>query len=185
MSISEEKAKLPRARAKQAPPADMPQPVSALATVAPIKTGRPRKFTDADDLQQAIDAYFNAQDAAEKPYTMAGLARAVGCCTATLRNYSENGPDRPEFIVDRAFMEAIKGARQRVEQWTEERLFSAHAIGPIFSLKNNFGWKDVQIVEASVKAVVLGVDLTDEARLAMSELLLSAVQGRLSPPEDV
>lgn len=111
--------------------------------------GRPRKFTDAEEMQQAIDAYFSAQDAAGKPYTMAGLARALDCGTKTLRNYEDAEHAAVEFV------QAVKRARQRVEEWTEERLFGkGHPAGPIFSLKNNFGWKDQQEVQHTHELIV-------------------------------
>lgn len=154
---------------------------------APVKShaGRTRLFTNADEFQAKINAYFNACDDEQRPYTMAGLARALGCSTATLRNYGggEAGTlTNASFVVDRQFIDAVKEARQRVEQWTEERLYGkGHPAGPIFSLKNNFGWKDTQTVEVNARAVVLGVQLGDEQRRIIAEQLLSAANQALSP----
>jgi hypothetical protein len=113
--------------------------------------GRPYKFSSAEDLQAGIDAYFAECDAQDRPYTMSGLARALGCASATIRNYQH------EEWADAAIVGAVKSARQRVEQWTEERLYGkGHPAGPIFSLKNNFGWKDTQEVAHTHTMIVIG-----------------------------
>lgn len=121
------------------------------------KIGRPRKWDSVEELQQGIDAYFASRDAHTKPYTMAGLARALGCGTSTLKNYSD------EQYAGEPFVEAIKSAKQRVEEYTEERLFmKGHPAGPIFSLKNNFGWKDEQQVTHTHEAVYTLRSVSDE-----------------------
>ena len=141
------------------------------------RTGRPRTFTDPVALQSAIDAYFLDCDAKDKPYTMAGLARTLGCSTHTIRAYEDPQRRAPDthWEVAPVYSEAIKSARQRVEQWTEERLFGkGHPAGPIFSLKNNFGWKDVQEVQVQSRSVVLGVVMSEERRHAIAEQMLQA-----------
>src|SRR5215217_4133653 len=78
-----------------------------------IKGGRPFKFTDADSFKQAVNAYFDACDphvvdkvvdggingqgetiwikravmTAQRPYTLSGLARALGVDRSTLLKY--------------------------------------------------------------------------------------------------
>ena len=120
--------------------------------------GRPRMFQDVEAFQEAINAYFSTKDAEERPYTMHGLARALGCSRLTLLNY-ENYTDAPGFV------HAIKTARERVAEWTEDRLHQKgyHPAGAIFSLKNNFGWKDEQSVAVNV-AVAVGIMDTDDTR---------------------
>lgn len=100
-----------------------------------------------------------------RPYTMAGLARALGCNRNTLLNYEDEaklaslGPEAAE-----RFIGAVKMARLRVEQWTEERLYSkGHPAGPIFSLKNNFGWKDQQEIAHTYEAVFTRRSEADQA----------------------
>ncbi|BDF60171.1 hypothetical protein CE91St37_03210 [Christensenellaceae bacterium] len=63
---------------------------------------------------------------------MSGLANGLDVDRKTLLNYGE----REEFFP------TIKRARQKVEQWWEERLANPAATGAIFNLKNNFDWKD-------------------------------------------
>lgn len=114
-------------------------------TAAPI--GRPLLFPDVDTLSQTIDAYFTQCDTDKRPYTMAGLARALGCSRQTLINYEGR----------EGYLDTIKNARLRVEQWVEESLWSkCHPAGPIFSLKNNFGWRDEQQVEHTHTLVAVG-----------------------------
>ncbi|MBU6501160.1 MAG: hypothetical protein KGJ89_05325 [Patescibacteria group bacterium] len=114
--------------------------------------GRPVKYKTVEELQKAIDEYFAFCDARTKkiwdddkqkeimvsypaPYTMHGLARAMGIDRDTLINYSH----KEEFFG------AIKAARQKVAEDVETRLMDGKAqAGAIFNLKNNFGWKDEQ-----------------------------------------
>lgn len=111
--------------------------------------GRPRIFKSPEEMQKAIDEYFdwcdnrlvqgydsktNEQFAyiSPAPYTMSGLARRLGMDRRTLIDYKE---------LDE-FLPAIKLARERVHEDVETRLMEKQATGAIFNLKNNFGWKD-------------------------------------------
>jgi len=72
------------------------------------------------------------------PYTMSGLARAIGLSRQALLNYSE----RDEY------MDTIKDSRFRVEEYNENQLHEGrNAAGVIFNLKNNFGWVDKSEVD--------------------------------------
>lgn len=148
-------------------------------SATPRPNGRPRKFTDLEQLETAIDAYFADCDTREKPYTMAGLARALQCSTMTLRCYEEPGrrPEAMHWSPGLHFSAAVKAARHRVEQWTEERLHEKgiHPAGPIFSLKNNFGWKDTQEIQVTQRSISIGVLLTEEQRSIIAEQLLQTV----------
>lgn len=105
--------------------------------------GRPLKFKTPEELEAAIDAYFDACDRANveelvKPYTMSGLAIAMGIDRTTLCNYAH----RDEFF------NTIKKARAKVEEFAERQLYrSGQVAGTIFSLKNNFNWKDKKEIE--------------------------------------
>lgn len=90
--------------------------------------GRPLKFKTADELEIAVNNYF---DNTEKP-TLAGLAFAIGICRKSLYNYA----DKDEFL------HIIKRAKERVEVIYEERLlYENNPTGLIFALKN-MGWSD-------------------------------------------
>jgi hypothetical protein len=127
------------------------------------KGGRPLKFKTVDELQVAIDSYFNQCDphlesrlvesgisqtgetifaqrkvmTEQKPYTVSGLARALGITRDTLLTYAE----RPEFV------DTVEAAKERCHEWAENALFSKSATGAAFSLKNNWGWKERQEID--------------------------------------
>lgn len=113
--------------------------------------GRPLKYKTVAELQKAIDEYFDYCDNRSKsmyvkemgdniqisdpaPYTMSGLALALGIDRKTLLSYSYKDIFSPH----------VKAARNRVEQDVETRLMEGrNQAGAIFNLKNNFdGWKD-------------------------------------------
>ncbi len=98
------------------------------------KTGRPMTYSSPEELERVIQLYFDTCDRQERPYTVSGLAFAIGMTRDQLIKYQE----RPEF------MDTIKYAKQKVGVYVEEQLYrkSGSVTGIIFSLKNNFGWKD-------------------------------------------
>ncbi len=118
--------------------------------------GRPPKYETPEEMQKVVDLYFLACKAngsedpelilaslddderrlirdidGHKP-TISGLAYTLGMSTEALRNYEEKG----EFLA------TVKRSKQRVEMSLELRLDGGSATGAIFSLKNNFKWKD-------------------------------------------
>ena len=100
------------------------------------KLGRPRKFQSVEELQEKIDAYFAGCDEKGEAYTISGLALVMDTNRQTLINYQE----LEEYA---SFFDTIKKAKLRVESYAENRLYSGQQVaGVIFSLKNNFGWKD-------------------------------------------
>jgi hypothetical protein len=106
--------------------------------------GRPRKFQSVAEMDAAIEAYF-VQD---PPYTVTGLAMALGMTRQGLCDYQE----RDEFT------DTIEKAKARVEESTERRMLSGEGWGPghIFSLKNNYRWRDEhQIEETGTKTIVV------------------------------
>lgn len=111
--------------------------------------GRPLAFKTPEELEAKIAEYFAFCDSriqqvyspkAEAvievinpaPYTMSGLARALGIDRQTILNYAS----KDEYFG------TIKDAREKVHEDVETRLMEKQASGPIFNLKNNFGWKD-------------------------------------------
>ncbi len=91
--------------------------------------GRPRRYKSPDEMQVAIDKYFEDN---KKP-TICGLAIGLGFCQRsallTYEGYSKE------------FYNTTKRAKLRVEAGYEEDLRSNHATGAIFALKN-FDWTD-------------------------------------------
>lgn len=164
------------ASARQSPDAPPNQPPAPQTP----HIGRPRKFTDPEQFALAIEQYFTFCELGQRPLTMHGLANALGISRNTLLNYENALAARPEFAAP-AFVSAVKSARERVAQWVEEQLYSRgqHPAGPIFSLKNNFGWKDVQEIQVQSRSVSIGILLSDDQRRIIAEQLLQTVQ---APP---
>lgn len=74
------------------------------------------------------------------PYSVTGLALALGTNRETLINYEE----REEFF------DTIKKAKLKIENYLELQLQGTSPTGTIFNLKNNYGWKDKTEIEATV-----------------------------------
>lgn len=103
--------------------------------------GRPLLFTSPEDLQAKIDAYFKECDSTllpdgktTRPYTITGLAVALETTRRTLLDYEEKDE----------FSHTVKKAKAKIEQSYEERALTGQASAPvsIFTLKNNFEWRD-------------------------------------------
>ena len=107
--------------------------------------GRPPKYETPEEMQILIDKYFADCDNNEKPYTITGLALALDLDRVSLLNYA----DKEEFFS------TIKKAKLRVENYLEQRLINdSSTTGLIFNLKNNFGWKDRQDINANVNTEI-------------------------------
>jgi hypothetical protein len=92
--------------------------------------GRPLKYTNIEDMQKDIDAYFQDCQDNKRPLTVTGLAYALDMDTHSIRNYEE----RDQFFT------AIQKARMRILMQKEELLSSktTQVAGLIFDLKNNY-----------------------------------------------
>jgi hypothetical protein len=105
-----------------------------------MPAGRPLLFKTVEELKQAIDGYFNSCWSIEngvrkqtRPYTITGLAVHLDTSRQTLINYEDRGE----------FFDAIKKAKDRIENYTEEQLYrTTQVTGVIFNLKNNYEWRD-------------------------------------------
>lgn len=98
------------------------------------KVGRPKRFKKVEELEEAINTYFQNCIDTNRPFTMTGLAMACKVDRKTLTNYGK----------DDEFFPTVKRARQLVEMSLEERLVVRETFTPglIFNLKNNAGWVD-------------------------------------------
>lgn len=120
--------------------------------------GRPLKYKTVEDLQKAIDEYFDYCDnrvrqvhskegesyavANPEPYTVSGLAYNLGFV------------DRHSFLDyggREQFSSTIKKARFRIENDIERRMQDKETFTPglIFNAKNNFGYSDKSETEHS------------------------------------
>lgn len=135
--------------------------------------GRPLKFETVEKLDTAIRGYFDSCDphterrvvdcginekgetiwrerevmTEQKPYTMSGLARAIGLDRKSLLNYR----NRDEYFP------SIKAAKARCEEYWEGRLDSPYANGAKFNLANNYGdsyqpWAEKQVLAGDPEA---------------------------------
>ena len=104
------------------------------------------RFT-ADDIENKINDYFNYCNENSKPFTMRGLDLFLDCSRTTLYQYENelikfhNMSEEDKLRI----MNAVKKAKRMVETYQEEQWFIGKSpVGTIFSLKNNFNWKDAQ-----------------------------------------
>ena len=73
----------------------------------------------------------------QKPLTVTGLAVALGTSRDVLLDYETTYSEKyPEFS------NTIKEAKEQTKAYAEESLFGTNTAGVIFSLKNNWGFKD-------------------------------------------
>lgn len=129
------------------------------------------KFLDHEELQRKVDAYFdqcfkevgrgkNKRKIVVEHPTITGLADWLDTDRITLLRYeSVYNEDLPEIC------NTIKAAKARIEKYMEQILLSKSiAAGVIFSLKNNFLWRDERDLNLSgdlkIEATVEGVKIT-------------------------
>lgn len=123
------------------------------------KVGRPLKFKSVEELENRIKEYFKECDRwrpvqvvfkwevntvmKQIPYTITGLASFLWTNRQTLINYEEK----------EEYFDTVKRAKEKVERDMEERamMWENNATMSIFSLKNNFDWKDKSEVDETIK----------------------------------
>ena len=154
------------------------------ANIVPIKNkvGRPLVFKSVKELEAKIQDYFDwcdngfakvvDKDTGEEklvskptPYTMSGLAYALGVDRKTLLNYSH----KEEYFP------TIKKAKTRIEQSVEERLLGSTGVvaGQIFALKQNFGW-DALTNEDDKKEAHITVQILQGYGIKPGEVVIDA-----------
>jgi hypothetical protein len=126
--------------------------------------GKPPYYNSVEEMQRAIDKYFDECDGKivydkdgnparnkdgkiirddRRPYTITGLALALGFNSRqALLNYQ----------VKDEYHDTIIRAKARVERYAEERLYDNNgANGAKFSLANNFkGWSEKTQIEGNI-----------------------------------
>lgn len=134
--------------------------------------GRPLKFKTVEELDLAIQRYFDEQDphvvkhmeasgfnergqtmwttreimTEQRPYTMSGLARALGLSRQALLEYSQR----------EKYGDSIQAAKDRCQEYAETQLFGPYANGAKFNLINNYQgkyqpWADKHSVDHTTK----------------------------------
>ena len=111
--------------------------------------GRPPYYSTVEEMEEAIERYFEEADAKKWPYTIPDLAYALGFTSRqSLLNYQNKS----------IFVDTIKRAKLRIEGQRARQLVQGHGMvaGHIFDLKNNFGWRDQQeLAEEPERRVVV------------------------------
>ena len=129
------------------------------------KRGKPRKFKSPEEMQKAIDEYFDEITITKtnsegkeyqkyvRPPTVTGLAYALGTTRKTLLDYQNK--------YEEEYRNTITRAKTKIEMYSEEQLYRGQGKtnGIQFNLKNNFNWKDKQEVEHSGD---MGVQIVDD-----------------------
>ena len=104
--------------------------------------GRPRIYDNAEDIDIAIESYFNSLESGDttRPPTMSGLAYALGF---------ESRQSLYAYEKDERFSYSIKRAKLAIEIWYEERMSGNSPTGAIFWLKNHAGYTDKQEISGN------------------------------------
>jgi hypothetical protein len=118
-------------------------------------TGRPRKFTNADDMYKVGMDYINKMSDEGKHLTVTGVAIALDTTRDVLNEYSKGTYDTD--LQD--FSTPVKRLKALCEHYAEERLFANNPTGAIFALKN-YGWKDKTEVTTTGVQTVKVIDLS-------------------------
>jgi hypothetical protein len=115
------------------------------------KAGRPAKYKTAEELQAAIDAYFEKPDK-RVVFLKDGMPVEIPVITITglvLRLGFVNRASFYDLEADPRFSNTIKTARTRIEYEYEKMLQTGVAsASAIFALKN-FGWRDESKIDIS------------------------------------
>lgn len=107
--------------------------------------GRPPKFTNPKELEEAIGKYFEDCDKNNKPYTVTGLAFTLGISVQQLRDYKNavnniNILTQLDDTLKAELSFIVKRAYQMCEMYAEQRLLDTTCnkspVGYIFALKN-------------------------------------------------
>ena len=67
-----------------------------------------------------------------------------------------------EYSTQASYSDTIKRAKQKMEKYLEDHLYGNNVTGIIFNLKNNYGWKDRQEIDANINVTKGLEDWLDE-----------------------
>lgn len=148
--------------------------------MASKKVGRPRKLESAEELEKAIQHYFDSITKTEPVfdtiitgYKDEEQKKPIYKKIPALNNAGEQIERTEYFKIPtitglclhigitketwrqygqlEEFSDPIKKAKTVIEQYNEEQLYRKDQVtGIIFNLKNNFGWKDKQEVDTNI-----------------------------------
>jgi len=126
------------------------------------------KYASVEELGRKIDEYFAECDAKNEPYTVTGLALALGLDRKGLLLYQGKNE----------YSNTIQKAKQKVQAYAERQLYrNGQVAGVIFSLKNNFGWEDkVQQEISGPEGGPVQLEMSDLSPDEKRELLQAALK---------
>ena len=102
--------------------------------------GQPPKWTSEEQLQKDIDKYFKNCETIHKPFTIAGLASALGVSRTTIYNYGYKDE----------FFNTIRKAKTKIEaSWEESAMANRLGTAGIFVMKQ-YGYSDRQETDINV-----------------------------------
>ena len=128
-------------------------------------TGRPPKYETPEEMQKIIKEYFEECKAEGKYPTVSMMAFRLGMSRKVLLEY-ETSVENDEHLkqldksVKAGFGNTIKAAKQYIEGCYEDKLINSpnSPIGTIFTLKNNYNWKDKQEIEQTNKTISIELE---------------------------
>ncbi len=128
-------------------------------TVAQTKKDLEQYFTDCDPHLDTVDIVVHGTlpngkrnpvgeiktvptKTKQKPYTISGVARAIGLTTSQFKKLTNNSKDKSLPKLSPAVKKLLVEALQKVEEYAEKQLYSGKATGAQFALKNIGEWRD-------------------------------------------
>lgn len=128
-------------------------------------TGRPPKYETPEEMQKIIKEYFEECKSEGKYPTVSMMAFRLGMSRKALLEY-ETSVENDEHLkqldksVKVGFRNTIKAAKQYIEGCYEDKLINSpnSPIGTIFTLKNNYNWKDKQEIEQTNKTISIELE---------------------------
>jgi len=121
------------------------------------KQGRPRVWDSVEAMQAAIDEYFAESDANELPYTVAGLAGALGMGKHSLMNYQKTEGYEQFFTTK-------KQNKKKIESNMVSRAL-ANKVNPrvaIFLAKAKFGYSEQPQQQNTDRKIIIEFEGDDE-----------------------
>lgn len=122
------------------------------------------KIKDPVEFKQKIEQYFLQCDNDNEPYTMTGLALAIGTSRMALLRYKKEENISLPLEVREEISELVDYAKTKCEYYAQKQLFrNGNTTGIIFNLKNNHeGWIE--------KSEVVGVNAEEKKELNLTGL---------------
>ena len=130
-----------------------------------MPAGRPKKWKSPKELQDQIDAFYEWCEANDKRITVSRLAWWLDVDRKSLIRYERadefNWLSTVSEEERKEYSNTIKKAKRRIQAEYEELLYQKGSnTGAIFTLKNNYDWKDKQEIVSTDKKSIN--DMTEE-----------------------